>query len=166
MTEPLGYQILLNLQSALRSISTGAGYFFTADSGAVSIDPVDVIEIVLGRAASSPFIVIELGVEGRPTYQPASQMLEFLPFNVIAFANATHNDPVSRAKIYEQLCADVEKALLADLAGPGSGMSRGGLATDTRVTGKQMQVTTGSLRVVAIVQVEVKTYREYGKPNG
>ena len=159
MAEPLSYQILLNLQSAHRAISTGAGYFFSVDSVAVSIDPVDVIEIVLGRAASSPFFVIELGVYGRPMYQPANQMLEFLPFNVVAFANAKHLDPVSRVKTYEELCADIEKAVTVDIA-------RGGKATDTRIAGKQMQVTTGSLRVVAIVQLEVKTYREYGKPNG
>jgi hypothetical protein len=158
MAEPLGYQILLNLQSALRAIS-GAGYFFSVGSAAVSIDPVDVIEIVLGRAASSPFVVIELGVSGRPTYQPASQMLEFLPFNIIAFANATHLDPVSRVNVYEQLCADIEKAVTVDI-------SRGTLATDTRITGRQMQVTTGSLRVVAVVQLEVRTYRTYGAPNG
>ena len=159
MAEPLGYQILLNLQEALRGISTGSGYFFSVDSAAVSIDPVDVIEIVLGRAASSPFFVIELGVSGRPSYEKASQLLELLPFNVVAFANATNLDPVSRVKTYERLCADIEKALTVDI-------DRGGLATDTRITGKQMQVTTGSLRVVAVIGLEVRTHREYGKPNG
>lgn len=160
MTEPIEYRILLNVQSALQTISQGGGYFFTVGASAVSLDPVDTIDIVLGRAAASPFFVVEVGSAGRPTYQPASQILELLPINIIAFANAEQQqDPVAKTKVYERLCADIEKAMTVDI-------SRGGMATDTRIIGRQMQVTTGSVRVVALVQVEIRVYRTYGAPNG
>lgn len=160
MTEPIEYRILLNARDSLQAISQSGGYFFTAEAGSVSVDPIDTIDIILGRAAASPSFVVEVGSAGRPTYQPASQILELIPVNIIAFANSDQQqDPVAKTKVYERLCADIEKAMTADI-------TRGGMATDTRIIGRQMQVTTGSVRVVALVQLEVRVYRTYGAPNG
>ena len=160
MTEPVGYRILLNLQETLEGISKSAGYHFTVAAGAVSVDPLDAVEIIVGRATESPFFVIEAGVGGRPTYQPSNQLIEVLPANINAFANAeAQRDMVARVKTYERLCADIEKAVVVDI-------TRGGLAGDTRIVSKQMNVTSGSLRVVAVVQLEMRLRRFYGSPNG
>lgn len=159
MAEPISYRILLNLQDALQAISKSGGYWFNVGDDAVSIDPVDAIEVILGRTVQSPFMVVEAGPSGRPNYQPAEQMIELLPASIIAAADAKQLDPVARIQTYERLCADIEKAVTED-------HTRGGLATDTRITSKQMNVNTGSVRVLAVVQLEIRVYREYGAPNG
>lgn len=159
MAEPIEYRILLNIQDAIQAISTGGGYHFTVDDAAVSIDPVDAIEVILGRTVLDPYFVLEIGSAGRPNYQRSEQMLEIVPVSIIAVANATQLDVVSRVKTYERLCADIEKAVVVD-------HTRGALATDTRIVNKQMNVNTGSARVVAIVQLEVRVYRQFGKANG
>lgn len=159
MAEPLSYRILLDLQEALRGIFAGGGYFFTVAPESVSVDPLDALAVVTGASSPSPFFVVYMLALGRPEYHPANRIREFLPVSIIAFANAEANNPTSWVKTCERLVADIEKAILVD-------HTRGGLAGDTRITGRLMRPVTGSLRVEVVVQLEIRMYRFYGSPNG
>lgn len=160
MPEPIQYDILLNVQTALRAISTAGGYHHDVASGAVSIDAADGLELLMATLIHDPFFVVEFSSTSQPDYFPAEQMREFLPIMISAAANAEQITKESKAKTYAHLCSDIEKALVVD-------HTRGALATDTRIGPKQWFFGGGnSTRVLATVDVVVRVYREYGKPDG
>lgn len=157
MTETLTYRALLNLQTAIRSIGSRAEDFYKVEAKSVSLDPMDIVSIQTGRAKASPFFVIELAPSNRPSYGKSDQILEIIPVNIVGYVNAAAGDPLSRLMSYERLCADVERAIHADV-------KLGGLVGDVRIGPKQMQAVMGSQRVTAIIQIDLRTYRFYGSP--
>ena len=159
MPEPIEYDIVLDYQSTLKTISVAGGYFHDVDPAAVSIDPADHIEILTGTLVLSPFFIIEISPARRQRYLPMKQLLEVVPIDITAAADAVQLVPTSRVQTFERLAADVEKALAVDI-------ERGGRVSDTRIVDKQMGMMVGAQRVIAIIQTEVRLHREYGKPNG
>jgi len=155
MAEPIEYDILLNLKTALEAISIAGGYHH--DVGAVSVDPADHTEALLGTSAQVPFFIVEIATARGLQYFPASQLLERIPVDITAAHNAEQLVQTARLQTFQRLAADIEKALTVDV-------TRGGRATDTRIVDKQMFMSVGGQRVLAVVQCEVRLYREYGKP--
>ena len=159
MPEPIEYDIVLDYQSTLRTISVVGGYFHDVDTNAVSIDPADHFEMMTGTLLYSPYILIEISSARPPKYFPAMQMLEVLSVDITVVADAVQLVAASRYQTYERLAADVEQALVVDI-------TRGGRVSDTKIVDRQMLWTAGGQRVVAAIQTEARLHREYGKPNG
>ena len=159
MPDPIEYDIVLNVQTALRAISVAGGYFHDVATEAVSIDPADHIEVLTGALLHSPFLIVEIPPARRMRYMPASQLLEIVSIDITAAADAAQIDGTSRVLTFQKLAADVEKALTVDI-------TRGQRVSDTRIVDKQMGMMVGAQRVIAIVQTEVRLHRQYGKPNG
>lgn len=160
MPEAIEYQILLDLQTALRGISVVGGYNYDVLADAVSIDPTDEASgLFLNSLAMQPYLIIEVAQNREITYFPAHQMREVIPIDIWAAKDAEPLVPASRLQTFQRLCADIEQALAVDV-------TRGGLATDTRVANKQPNYMVGGQRVVVAVQTEIRLYRTYGAPNG
>ena len=159
MPEPIEYDVLLDLQTALRAISIAGGYHHDVESAAVSVDPHDEIEILTGQLAHNPYFTISVSPGRTLQYQPAMQVLEVIPVDITAAADATALVATSRLQTFQRLCADVEQALAVDI-------TRGARAVDTRVLEKSMGMMVGGTRVIAAIQAEVRLYRTYGEPNG
>lgn len=158
MPNPLTHDVLLNLQTTLQAISVAGGYHFDVDDDAVSLDPDKHIELLTGSSLRAPFYIIEAPPGRRFDYHPANQLRQVLTVNVTGAHEATPLQPQTKLLRYEQLCADVERAVAVD-------HTRGGLATDTRVMDQQMGVIVGGQRVLAIIELEVRLYRTFGSPN-
>ena len=159
MADPIEYDIVLDIQRALQAISVAGGYHHDVEKTAVSIDPQDHIEVLTGSRARTPFMIVEVSPGRSIRYFPGTQMLELIPVDITAAGNAQPLVATSRVQTFERLCADIEQALTVDV-------TRNGKATDTRVLEKQMGMMVGGQRVIAVVQIEVRLYRTYGKPNG
>lgn len=158
MTETLLYNALLTLQTQLQTISEESGFYYSVQPDAVSLDPNDVVSVVTGRQVKSPFLMLEFPAS-RVTHGRSDQMLESIPLNVIGFVLADLADPLSRLKSYERLCADVEKAIHANVRLDDQ-------VLDTRLVSKQMIPVPATQRVMALMQFEVRTYRFYGAASG
>lgn len=162
MPEPIEYDIVLDYQTALRTISVAGGYFNDVDSASVSIDPADHLEVLTGTLARFPFFIIEISPARRLRYLPAKQMIEVIPIDITAAAEATQLVATSRVQTFERLAADIEKALTVDI-------TRGDRVSETKIVDKQMGMMVGGgsgQRIIAVIQTEVRLHREYGKPNG
>ena len=160
MPEPLDFQIIQNLQTALRGISKTATppFHHTVMTLAVKLDPDHSVEDLIDNAPARPFMILELPPDGPWEYFPDDQLVATIPF-MVHFVN--DSDPTlddSLLKEYLRLCADVEQAIAAD-------HDRGGLATDTRITLRAMHELQGQL-VWAIITGEIREHRKYGAPNG
>ncbi len=157
MAEPIEYQIILDLQTALQAISTAGGYFHDVVGVGVKLDPDAKVEDLIGAAGARPFIILEVNQETWDYFQ-AEQVRLIMPF-VIHFVNDIDPkaDP-AMLKSFFRMSADAEKAIAADI-------TRGGLAVDTTITGREKRDYQGQLTWTRI-ECEVKEHREYGKPNG
>lgn len=163
MTEPLEYQILKDLQTALAAISIAGGYYHDIAGGvAVKLDADSKVEDLIARAGPEvaetgprPFIILEVAAENFG-YFPAEQIRLVMPF-VVHFVNDTdpkEDDDLMRS--FFRLAADVEKAVNVD-------HTRGGLATDTRIVGREKRSYEGAL-IWAQISGEVLENRTYGQP--
>ena len=159
MAEPLEYDIVLNMQRALQAISVAGGYHYDVAAAAVSIDPHDHLEVLTGSLARKPFLIVEVSPGRHIQYFPGTQMRELIPIEITAATDAQALVATSRAQTFQRLCADIEKALTVDV-------TRNGKATDTRILDKRMGIMVSALRVMAVVQTEVRLHRTYGAPNG
>jgi hypothetical protein len=159
MAEPLEFQIVQNLQTALRSISIASGYHHDFESLAVKLDANHDVEELIGDQPLRPFIILEL----RPNifdYSEASAgyVLVLIPFIVHAVNDTDPKVDDDMLKKYLRLCADVEQAIAVD-------ERRGGLATDTRIFERSLHELDGQ-RVWALLSGQVREHRKYGEPNG
>lgn len=158
MNDPLEYQILADLQAALRGISVAGGYHHDVTELAVKLDADATVEDLIGTWAARPFIILELLPETF-SYFPGDQIRIVLPF-AAHFIN--DSDPTTDAAMlleYLKLAADVEKALSAD-------GTRGGLATDTKITARTKRAGDEGRLIWATVVGQVLENRTYGSPNG
>ena len=159
MADSLEYLSVIDIQTALKNISIGGGYNHNVDAGAVSVDPADHIEVLTGALSHAPFFIVEVSPGREIGYSGGNQTREFIPLDVTAAHDAEQLDPTSRLSVFQQLCADIEKAITVDI-------TRGGRVTDTRIVEKQMGMMVGGQRVIAVVQLELRLHRTYGSPNG
>lgn len=146
------------MQTALRAIATPT-YHYDVEANAVSIDPNDHIEVLTGQKAWDPFFVIEVPPDREIEYFPAEQLLELVPIDITAAADADVLDPVSRLRTFQRLCQDVETALTVDV-------TRGGLVSDQRIVNKRMGMMVGEARVIAVIETVARLHRTYGAPAG
>ncbi len=157
MPEPIEYRIVQNLQAALLAITVTAGYHYDVAALAVKLDANHSVEDLIGDSALRPFYILEV-LADRFTYQPANRVWVAMPITVHAVHDSDLTVDEDWVRTYFRLVADIEQAIATDL-------TRGGLATDTRVTSREFQMFTGS-QVWAKVTGLINVPRAYGAPNG
>jgi len=162
MPEPLDYQIVLNLQTALVAISVASGYHYDMPAGAVRLNPDLDVESLIAPDGPRPFIFFKLGDQQWPReqYQPAMRLAHILPVTIAWVQDSDATTDAALLQTFFRGAADVEQAV----AGTPASLTRGGLAVDTRITGIR-QAGEGA-EVWAVVDLEIKTMRTYGQPNG
>lgn len=170
MAEPIEYRIVRHLQTTLQAVTVAAGFFYTLPSVGVKFDPnVDIEMLVDASQGVRPFCLIQVAPE-RWEYTPASQLKLRMPVTVHWLHDAHPAEDVDqvepippadedRIRLFFRGCADIEQAITVDL-------SRGGLATDTRITKRTMNPEIDSQLVQAMVDLEILVHRTYGNPTG
>lgn len=152
-------RIVLNVQSALQSIGPANGDTLTVDAAAVSVNPDDFTpDLIIGALQYNPAILVLVDNGRQILHSGGMQQREDVPLSIIAAADVDPQDPTAKLTMIQTLHADLERALTRDV-------TRGGLATDTRIDDKQADAPTGSPRVLAIQTVLVRVHRTYGDPN-
>ncbi len=157
MPEPIEYRIVQNLQAALLAISVAGGYHYDVAALAVKLDANQSVEDLIGDAALRPFYILE-ALPDQFVYQPASRVRIAMPVTVHAVHDSDATVDESWVRTYFRLCADIEQAVAVDI-------TRGGLATDTRIAAREFRTFNGS-QVWAMVKGSVNVPRVYGAPNG
>jgi hypothetical protein len=155
--EPIEYQIVRNLQSALQLITVVGGYHFTVAATAVKLDPNQGIEALIAPTGPRPFIVIEVKPETR-RYSPAKRTRLVLPVTIHWVSESTPTIDESRLQTYFRGCADVERAIAIDIG-------RGGLATDTQIVDCVYDTAIDGAQVWAQINIEISINRIYGQPD-
>ncbi len=159
MASPIEFQILQNLQTALKGISKRTGYYRDLSAFAVKLDPNQSVETLIGAQAYRPFMILEV----QPTRfehldSPGTRLNIVLPIVVHVIDDSDPTDDDSWMQTFFELCADVEQAIAAD-------ESRGGLADETEIRSCEYH-TEGGAMVWAMVKAEISIFRNYGAPNG
>jgi hypothetical protein len=155
--EPSEFHILVNLRDALRNIKVTSGYHFDVEDVAVKLDPNADVESLIAPGGPRPFVVIEV----RPdvwAYSPSKRVNLTLPMAIHWVSDASPTDDESRMLTFFRGCADVERAIAADV-------SRGGLAIDTTVIERAYSTAIDGAQVWAINKVQILTRRIYGQPD-
>ncbi len=158
MPEPLEFRIVQNLQTALRFISVANGYHYDVAALAVKLDPNHEVESLIGDEPLRPFLIIDLSPDKYEYIEKPNRILLLMPFTIHAVNDTDPTDDDAMLKVYLRLCADVEKAIAADI-------TRGNLATDTRIFEREMHELEGQ-QVQAMVKGGIREHRIYGAPNG
>jgi hypothetical protein len=156
MPEPIEYQVVRNLQAALAGIRVSDGYHFTVGATAVKLDPNVDVERLIAPDGPRPFVLIEI-TEDAWQYEPAEQVRLGFPITIHWVSESDPAFDESFDQTYFRGCADIERAIAKD---PG----RGGLASDTRITGRSYD-TLGTSQVWAIVKTRITLRRTYGQPD-
>lgn len=157
MPEPIDYQIVLNLQTALRAIAVADGYHYTVAAAAVKLDPNQSVETLVAPDGLRPFLVLEPLPE-RWEYQPANQLQMTLPVLIHWLQDSDPTADTSRLQTYLRGCADVERAIAQDI-------TRGGLAVDTRIIKRTPETGVDGALVWAQIETEITICRTYGAPD-
>jgi hypothetical protein len=162
---PVLLQIVLNMQLALQAISTANGYFNDIKPTSVAIDPVALMTVPVTEV---PYLVVGHLVEpiarSFQTSRPVA-IRDTYRITIEARVDAPGFDTARKLTAIYQFAADVEKALLADLNGPGSGLTRNFLAMDTRVQIPVPHVGLANENVCYVeIPVEILMQRQYGQP--
>ena len=155
---PIAYAIAKNVQSALRAMSTGAGYFYGVGSDAVKLDPDVNVEDMTAPNGPRPCVLVETGAMDHDFQRSRSGEVEAtLPLTIHWFHDADRTSDDALLETFFRGCADVERALTQDI-------TRGGRATDTRVTSCDLVPIGNSGICWAAIKVEIKSWRTYGAP--
>ena len=157
MSEPREFRIVQNLQAALLAISVTAGYHFDVDSLAVKLDPNCDIESLIAPNGPRPFVLLQVLPE-QWEYRPSMRVTVTLPVVVHWVSDSIPTDDDSRLQTFFRGVADVEQALTQDI-------TRGQLATDTRIVKRTFDTAVDGSQVWAMVEAEIRIDRTYGAPN-
>lgn len=157
MPEPLDYQLVLAVQTALEAITVAGGYHYTVPADAVKLDIDAGAEDFLREGGAWPVLAIEVQPDEEWDYGKADQLVAKLRLAIHWFGVSDLTDDASRMQTYFRACADIERALNADL-------TLGGLATDIRVLRREPAYDERGSRVWAEITVEIRHYRAYGAP--
>lgn len=156
INRPIEFGVIKDLQAALQAIDQADGYHHTVTAASVKLDPNESAESQRASGGQRPYIMIELGEDAHDQAErPMGVQLE-LPLIVHWIHDAADNDDDSLLLTYLQGCSDVEKAIAIDV-------SRGGRASNTRITSRRLEFT-GS-EVWALIGVVVRLRRGFGEPN-
>jgi hypothetical protein len=150
-------KILKNLQTTLQGMTDASVYHYpVAGASQVSLDPT--VNLLTHAGPDLPFYQIEPTPDGSRTFYQGEQLVEEFIVNVCARFDADVTDPLAKMQAWENLAADLEIALEAD-------MTRGGFACDTRCGVPQPFTGVGSSIVITVIPVTMKIYRRYGVPS-
>lgn len=154
MSVPTRLSVLKNVLSTLQGM-TGPAYHYAVESASqVTLDPTN----ILGGSLPAPlFFLIEPDPGSSRTFYQGEQLVEDFVMVITARNDAGSSDPLAKVTIAENLAADLEVALEAD-------MTRGGFACDTRCDPPGVFIGLGSQVVIVTVKVTCKIYRQYGAP--
>lgn len=155
MTEPIGYQIVLNLQAALLAATVASGYYYDIVASAVKLDSNVDIAALIGDQALRPFVILEVLPEERE-YSPANVVKVRMPVNIHWISETADLDDVARMQTFFRGCADVERAITRDI-------TRGGLATDHRIIDCTLDRTIDGAQVWAVIKTSILHRRVYGE---
>lgn len=162
MAEPSEFLIVQNLQAALQAISTLTGSHYSVASTAVKLDPNANIEAMLRPSEFGepprvwPMVLIELKPDAWE-YDPANRVKLTLPMTIHWVSESVPTDDKSLLQTFLRGCADVERAIAADI-------TRGGAAYDTRITGRTLDLSLAGSRVWAQIETEIRLRRDFGTP--
>ena len=157
MPDPIEYQVVRSLQTALLAIAVVGGYHYDVAALAVKLDANSDVEQLVGESKLRPFYILEVSPDAF-AYKPANRVDVTLPIVIHAIHDSDATVDEDWWRTYFRLCADAEQAITQDIR-------RGGLATDTRILSRQAQTFNGR-QVWAMVTGEVRIPRVYGAPNG
>lgn len=155
--EPIEYQVIKNLQTALLAIAVASGYHFTMAGGSVKLDPNVDVESLLAPDGSRPWSVIEVLPE-EWQYFPAMQLRLVLPVTIHWIGHCDQTDDNSRQLTYLRGCADVERAIAVDI-------SRAGLAVDTRIQKRTLDFRPDGSEIWALIDTQIILHRTFGQPD-
>lgn len=156
MPEPIDFRILQNLQTALKGISVAGGYYYNVDAAAVKLNLDSGVEALIESAdGPRPLIVLGLGQEDWAYEEMPDGIRVLMPWSIYWMQEFDPTVDEDLLKVYFRGCADVEKAIAADLG-------RGGLATDTKIVDRE-PLRDGT-RVWARTDGHCKVRRTYGVP--
>lgn len=156
MGEPIDFLIVQHLQTALGGMTVAGGYHYACAGTAVKLDPNHNVDAFVAPDGPRPFVVLEVKPEAR-TYLPALQVRLVMPITIHWIGECLPHLDQSRMQTFFRGCADVERAISADL-------TRGGKAVDTRILRRTLDDSTEGAQVWAIIETEVRLYRTYGQP--
>lgn len=157
MAEPLELQIVQSVQAALQAISVAGGYYYDVVASAVKLDPNQAVEDLIAPAGPRPFVIVEVKPDGEWVYEPSNRLRLVQKLTLHWVSASTPTDDTSRLQTFYRGCADVERSIAAD-------HSRGGLAVDTRITGRTLDLAVDGAQVWASIDVDVLSRRTYGAP--
>lgn len=155
MSEPIEFQILSSIKTALLACTVAGGYYYDVAAGAVKIDPATDIEALLAPDGPRPFIGIEFDSAAKE-YHPSNQLDIARKFKVFVVHDSDPADDDDFMRVYLRCCADVERAIRQD-------PSRGGLAIDTLVDDTNFN-TQFAPKVWTEVDLTVTLERTNGAP--
>lgn len=155
--EPSEYQIIVDVQTALLQIAVARGYHFDMAALTVKLDPDQDVEALIGPGGPRPFIVLEVKPDSWK-YSPANRATLVLPLLIHWVSESMPTDDASRLLTYFRGCADVERAIAADI-------SRGGRAIDTRILTRTYNTAVDTSQVWASIDVQIDSRRVYGQPD-
>lgn len=157
---PHEYRVLLNLQAALAAIRVGDGFYYDVMGSAVKLDPNHDVDALTAENGPRPFVLIEM-TEDLWDYargdRPARPRIDLRAIvHWVSTSDPTRD--ADRLQTYLQGCADVEKALVADL-------QRGGLVIDTRILSRTNQQFVSGSEVWASIEIVMPLLRTFGEPS-
>ena len=158
MSDPVEYTIVRNLQAAIGAATVAGGYHYAIAATAVKLDPNHESEGMVAPDGPRPFALIEV-LADTWAYNPANEAILTTKLQVHWTHDTDPTDDRSLLLTYFSGCADVERAITQDI-------TRGGLAVDTRITGRTHVPTDAAGKTWATLDVEIRHYRDYGAPDG
>jgi hypothetical protein len=148
--------ILKNLQATLQGMTDANVYHHpVANASQVSLDPT--INLLTHAGPDFPFYLIEPTPDGKKEFFQSEQITEDFVINICGRIDVDTTDPLAKMQAWENIAADLEIALEAD-------MTRGGHACDTRCGVIQPFTGVGSSIVITVQPIVCKIYRRYGIP--
>lgn len=155
---PSEYAVLTNLRDALAGIRVGDGFYYDVLGSAVKLDPNHDVDALWAAGAPRPFVVIQLESD-QWTHDERPQRARIELRVIVHWIH--DSDPTRDAdklQTYLQGCADVEKAIAADL-------QLGGLAIATKIVGREMASAVDGALVEALIEVAIVVRRGFGEPS-
>ena len=161
MPEPIEYQILTALQTALAAIAVGSGYHYTLAGSAVKLDPNQAVESLIAPGGPRPFICIEV-LPHRWEYFPASQVRLVLPWRLHWIHESDATADASRMQTYFRGVADLERAVGPKTNGT---IWHGALASGATISKAAFESEVDGSQVWAMVDLEIIVNRTFGQPD-
>jgi len=145
-----------SVQAALQAMSVAGGYHWDVKPSSVVRDPVSLLTVA---ATETPFFVLGETEPMNRTFFPAMEMEDAILLRLYARVDAPGLEANRKDDAFENLIADIEKALTVDI-------TRGQNAIDTRLHQPEASATgLPNQNMVLVMQpIEIRTHRQYGQP--